>query len=625
MNSVRAFLRKPLAMVALGVLVVIVLACTFANLIAPYDPIAQDLANANSLPSAAHPLGADTLGRDLLSRLLFGGRVSLSGSLIAVLVFVALGVPLGMLAGYVRGALDVILTKVVEVLFAVPVVIILLVVLSIFSSNLVIAMITLGVLGFGGLFRVVRATTIAASGELYVKAARASGLGHGAVLWRHILPNLWGPVIVQVSLFAASAVLVESGLAFLGFSVKAPDPSWGSMISDASQALTRYPWLLVPPGVTIALVVLCLGLVGDGVRDAISREGGRGTKAPAMGNTLPARAVPEANPKALLSVRDLSVGYGAGGSPTVVVRNVNFDVHRGEAVGIVGESGSGKTVTAKALIGLLGDGGRVLGGSISFDGASMGRLSRVELARLRGSGIGFIPQEPMNTLDPVFTIGSQLREVIRRHDRSSRPATTARAIELLELVGLPDPAGVLRKYPHELSGGMAQRVGIALALAGRPKLLIADEPTTALDVTVQQQILDLLVELRARFGMALVLVTHDWGVLADVCDRAVVMYAGEVVEQATVDELYATPLHPYTRALIAANPHGAEPGVPLPSIPGQVPAPALWPVGCHFANRCPLAVEACRTAPIPMVEPEPGRESRCIRVDELERELEVAP
>jgi len=621
MNSARRYLRKPIAVVALVIFLGIVLACVLADVIAPYDPIAQDLLAANSLPSAAHPLGADTLGRDLLSRLLFGGRVTLSGSLIAVVVFIGLGVPLGMLAGYVRGGLDLVLTKVVEVLFAVPVIIILLVVLSVFSQNLAAAMVTLGVLGFGGLFRVVRATTIAASGELYVKAAKASGLNHGAVLWRHILPNLWGPVIVQVSLFAASAVLVESGLAFLGFSVKAPDPSWGSMISDASQALTRYPWLLVPPGVTIAIVVLCLGLIGDGVRDAVSREGGRERASGTRSTALPARAVPPVQSKALLSVRDLSVGYGSGADATVVVRNVNLDVMRGEAVGIVGESGSGKTVTVRALIGLLGDGGRILGGSVSFDGANLGRLSRSAFARLRGAGIGFIPQEPMNTLDPVFTIGSQLREVVRRHDRSGKAATQARARELLELVGLPDADTVLRKYPHELSGGMAQRVGIALALAGRPKLLIADEPTTALDVTVQQQILDLLVELRARFGMALVLVTHDWGVLADVCDRAVVMYAGEVVEQAVVDDLYTLPLHPYTRALIAANPHGAQPGVALPSIPGQVPAPTAWPAGCHFSNRCPMAVDACRTGPIPMAEPQPGRESRCIRVDELELAL----
>ncbi|MGP3534145.1 dipeptide/oligopeptide/nickel ABC transporter permease/ATP-binding protein [Microbacterium sp. RD1] len=617
MRSFTRFLRKPLAVTATAILFAITLACFLAPLVAPYDPLTQDLSAANSLPTLAHPLGADTLGRDLLSRLLYGGQVSLTGATIAVAVFVALGVPLGMLAGYCRGAIDTILSKVVDVLFAVPVIIILLVVISVFSSNLVAAMVTLGVLGCGGLFRVVRASTIEASSELYVKAARASGLGHAAVLWRHILPNLGGPVIVQVSLFAASAVLVESGLAFLGFSVQPPRPSWGSMISDASNALTSHPWLLVPPGMLIAVVVLCLGLIGDGARDALSREGagvGRGSQ---QKSAVPARPVPDADPNALLSVRDVSVGYSSGASFTVVVRNVSFDVRRGEAVGIVGESGSGKSVTARALIDLLGDGGRIVGGSINFDGVTFDRMRRSPVSRLRGAEIGFVPQEPMNTLDPVFTVGSQLREVVRRHDAGSRSAADERARELLELVGLRDAASVLRKYPHELSGGMAQRVGIALALAGRPRLLIADEPTTALDVSVQQQILDLLAELRARFDMALILVTHDWGVLADVCDRAVVMYAGEIVEQAPTAELYRQPLHPYTRALIDANPHTATPGAALPSIPGQVPAPAAWPVGCHFADRCALATDACRIAPIDLVRLDDNRESRCIRVSAM--------
>jgi len=276
MKAIASYLRKPLAVAALAILLVIVLACTFAQFITPYDPIAQDLGSANSLPTALHPLGADTLGRDLLSRLLFGGRVSLSGALIAVSVFLVLGVPLGMLAGSVRGVLDTVLTKIVEVLFAVPVLIILLVVLAVFSSNIDAAMITLGVLCFGGLFRIVRATTIAASGELYVKAARASGLRPAAVLWRHILPNLWGPVIVQVSLFAASAVLVESGIAFLGFSVKAPDPSWGSMLQKGRTAINQHPWQVFTPGIALALTILAFNTLGDGIRDALGREVRRG-------------------------------------------------------------------------------------------------------------------------------------------------------------------------------------------------------------------------------------------------------------------------------------------------------------------------------------------------------------
>jgi peptide/nickel transport system permease protein len=212
-------------------------------------------------------------------------------------------------------------------------------------------------------------------------------------------------------------------------------------------------------------------------------------------------------------------------------------------------------------------------------------------------------------------VGGQLVEVIRRHSPLSRRAARARSISLLEMVHLPPE--VARRYPHELSGGMAQRVVIALALAGDPDLLIADEPTTALDVTVQVEILGLLRELRSELGMAVILVTHDWGALADLCDRAIVMYAGEVVEQATVDELYRAPRHPYTRGLLAANPHIAPVADGLPVIPGSVPPPSRWPAGCHFQPRCDLATAECGTGPIPLVAPSPARESRCIHIEEL--------
>ncbi|MDR1079066.1 MAG: ABC transporter ATP-binding protein [Propionibacteriaceae bacterium] len=290
----------------------------------------------------------------------------------------------------------------------------------------------------------------------------------------------------------------------------------------------------------------------------------------------------------------------------------SFEVRAGEVLGIVGESGSGKTVTARALIDLLPADGRIAAGAIDYRGDQVRNMGPARLNQLRGGQIGYVPQEPMTTLDPVFTIGSQLDEVVRRHDRGAKAVRRARALELLDLVRLRDPAAVLRCYPHELSGGMAQRVGIALALAGRPQLLIADEPTTALDVTVQQQVLDLLDDLRVQLGMAVLLVTHDWGVLADLADRALVMYAGQIVEVGPTEAVYATPAHPYTRALIAANPATAQPGQPLPSIPGQVVPPGAWPVGCHFADRCPRADSACLSGPVALRRVGPGRASRCL-------------
>jgi peptide/nickel transport system permease protein len=614
MRSVRSFFRQPLATTAFVIAAVIVLSTVCAGLIAPFDPLEQDLFATSLSPTGDHLLGTDTLGRDILSRLLFGGRVTLVGALIAVAVFVVLGVPLGLLAGYRGGLLDAACSRVVEILFAVPTMVIVLVVVSVFSGSIVAAMVTVGVLGSGSLFRVVRGQTMALAGELYVKAARSEGLRGATILRRHVLPNIWGPVIVQVSLFSAGAILTESGLAFLGFSVQPPDPSWGSMVGEASRYISAHPWQLVPPGALIGVIVMCLGLIGDGVRDSVTRSTrrtqSRRTSRPdsTTGPTPPPRS------GALLAVRHLTIAFDGPIDRTVVVEDISFDVLPGETVGIVGESGSGKTVSARATIGLLGRGGRILSGQILFDGQDLTAPDGPKLSSIRGREIALIPQEPMTTLDPVFTIGQQVGEVVRQHSDLSRSEVKARVVELLGLVGLHDPEQLVKRYPHELSGGMAQRVGIALALAGNPRLLIADEPTTALDVTVQQQILDLLRSLQASLGMAIILVTHDWGVLADLCERATVMYAGHVVESADVVTLYHQPRHPYTRALIAANPHNAVKGEALASIPGQVPTPTAWPPGCHFAPRCDLATPECSAGPVPLTWDDADHTSRCLKL-----------
>jgi peptide/nickel transport system permease protein len=314
----------------------------------------------------------------------------------------------------------------------------------------------------------------------------------------------------------------------------------------------------------------------------------------------------------------LTVAFPAGPGDVTVVRDVSFDVAAGEAVGIVGESGCGKTVTARCLIGLLPGGGQMTSGSVMFGGTELAGISERRLAQLRGSRIGLISQEPMSGLDPSFRVGGQLAEIVRRHDPAmTRRRARARAAELLTMVRLPDPARVARCYPHQLSGGMAQRVSIALALAGGPALLIADEPTTALDVTVQAEILDLLRDLRTRLHLAILLISHDWGVVADLCDRVVVMYAGEVVEQASAEELYRRPRHPYSMGLLAANPSLAPVGDQLPAIPGSVPSPAAWLPGCHFQPRCPYATARCGAGPIPLAEAAPGRTARCIHAGSL--------
>jgi peptide/nickel transport system permease protein len=609
----RAFSHYPAAWVALLYLAVLLAAAAAAGVVAPYDAEQQDLSQALAGPSSSHWLGTDRLGRDVFSRLLFGARVTLLDVAVATAVFLAVGIPLGVAAGYRGGRLDRIVVRFADLVLAVPGIVVLLMVVAVFPGNDIATMIALGLIGCPGLLRIVRGSTLAIRDELYVKAARLSGLGTPAILRRHVLPRISGPIIVQTSLFCATALIAESGLSFLGLTrPETRGPSWGNMVAEASNAMSQDSWLLVPTGGVLVITVIAFGVVGDAVRDTTM---GRAVSATPLLRRRPnqPRAATVAPSRAALSVQALTVAVGG----VTVVRDVDFEVAVGEVVGVLGESGCGKTITAKAILGLLPAGGEITAGGIVFDGANLTALREKELNRVRGAGIAFISQNPAGSLDPTFTVGSQLREVIRRHHPQPRRQADGEAERLLRLVRLPDPADVLRRRPGQLSGGMAQRVCIAMALAAEPKVLIADEPTTALDVTVQAEILALLRDLQHRLGMAILLVTHDWGVVADVCDRAVVMYAGEVVETATVDELYARPRHPYTAALLAANPHRANTGRPLPSISGAVPRPGEWPIGCHFQLRCPLAESACRRAPIPLSATAPGHLSRCIRAEDV--------
>lgn len=427
---------------------------------------------------------------------------------------------------------------------------------------------------------------------------------------------------MQASLFGAATLGIQTGLSFLAFGPPPPAPTWGGMVAEAASAIQSFPWMFIPTGGVIVLATLAFGLLGDALRDAAAEQ--------VQVRPSPARAGVESAPASLvdtpddhrmprdgglLRVDELSVTFGTGDALTVVDR-VSFDVLPGEIVGIVGESGSGKTVTALATIGLLGRGGVHSGGTITFDGREISG-DRAAMKDVRGSGIAYISQEPLIALDPSFTIGFQLVEVVRLHDRCSRRQAKQRAMELLTDMRLTDPERVFRSYPHQISGGMAQRVVIAKALAGRPRLLIADEPTTALDVTVQAEILNLLKSIRDDTGMAIILVTHDWGVVAQTCERTVVMYAGQVVEEAGVNELIQSPRHPYTRGLLASDPHGARRGDILPTIGGVVPPPGSWPGGCRFAARCALARPECSEQAIVLADAGEDRVSRCIRVDAL--------
>jgi peptide/nickel transport system permease protein len=563
-----------------------------APVLAPYGPEQQNLDAVLQGPSADHWLGTGELGKDVLSRIMYGGRITLSAALLAVSAFVLIGVPAGILAGYRGGRFDQIILKIADISFSIPNVIVVLVILAIFPGNELIAMFAWGVLGAPGMARVVRSATLGIRQELYVRAAVTSGIPGWVIVFRHIMPLVAGTAIVQASTFASGAVLMETGLGFLGLGTQGA--SWGNLVGEASLYLGANPWLLVPSGLLIISFVIALNLFGDGLRDALSeRYTIAPTRRPWRTPTLGGRARPnaqiqetseDADPDVLLSVRELRVALTIDGHKTDVVRGVSFDLRPGESLGIVGESGCGKTITATALLGLLPNGGEITGGSVRFGGVEVADASPAQLRAIRGRQIGWISQDPIASLDPMFTAGAQVAEAVRAQTGCSRREARARALELFEKVKLPDPRRVYRSYPHQLSGGMAQRVGIAAAIASRPALVIADEPTTALDVTVQAEILDLLRELQAA-GTAIVFITHDWGVLADLCERAAVMYAGQIVEAAAVVDMFAHPAHPYTEALLRANPHNAVPGQLLPVLEGSVPSPREWGEQYSFEDR----------------------------------------
>jgi peptide/nickel transport system ATP-binding protein len=327
-------------------------------------------------------------------------------------------------------------------------------------------------------------------------------------------------------------------------------------------------------------------------------------------------APPGAGPEPLLALSGLNISFRQRRTASEAVRNLSFEIGAGEFVGLVGESGSGKSVTALAIMGLLDPRVAIVSGSVRLGGRDLLTAGPGELRRIRGRDVGIVFQEPMTALDPVFTIGHQLTETLHAHEKVSRRAAKSRAIEMLTAVGIPDPEARFSAYPHQLSGGLRQRAMIAIALCCNPRLLIADEPTTAVDVTVQAQLLDLLQSLRRERGTSILLITHDIGVIAESCDWMMTMYAGEIVETGPVDTVLANPAHPYTIGLLGAQPSLLTRGKPLTTIPGRLPRQAERETGCLFGPRCPFALEPCR-ANRQVLAPDRGHAVRCWRAPEL--------
>jgi len=632
-GSLRRALARPSAWIALGFLALVLACALFGHVIEPYPPNAIDVLNRNATPSSSHWLGTDDLGRDILSRIIAGAAIAVRVSVQSVGIAFVIAVPIGLVSAYVGGWVDNVVMRFVDAALSFPALVLALAVAGVLGPSLGHAAIAISITMLPGFVRLVRGSALAVKHETYVEASRSIGVSTRGILLRRILPNIRSPLIIAGSLALGGALLAEAGLSFLGLSVQPPEASWGSMLRHAYDvSLFTFPWQLLIPGAAIALTILAINTVGDGLRDAFSpadtsgrrrRGGGTRTKH-RRGLTTVATPVPEtttpavAGTTALLEVNGLTVQFEGPSGPVTVVDDVSFSVDAHEVLGLVGESGSGKTVTSLAIMRLLDSPpARIVGGSVRFGQRDLLRADFKEMRRLRGGSMAMVFQDPMSSLNPAFTVQDQLAEAYRLHRHVDRRAARTRALEMLDLVQMPAAAQRLTDYPHELSGGMRQRVMLAMALICEPELLIADEPTTALDVTVQAQILDLLRTLQRELGLAIMFVTHDLGVVADLCDRVAVMYAGQLVEQASVHDLFTSPRHPYTEGLLRAVPQASEAREDaLYVIDGVVPTAATMPTGCRFHPRCEYAVDACIDDAVVLRETDSGV-SRCIRTDEL--------
>ena len=561
-NLALKLLTNPLGAFAAVMVTIFLVAAVFADFLAPYDPTMSDYEALKQLPSAQHWLGTDDLGRDIFSRMIFGTRFTLIGALLCLGIALILGSTLGLLAGYFGGIWDSIGNWFSNILQALPGLIVLLAAAAVLGNSLYLAMSIFGILLAPAFFRLMFVTVRAVRSELFVDAARVSGLGDFKIITRHVLGVVRAPIIIQSGIMASIAIAIQAGLQFLGFG-DIESISWGTLLMDGYAKIWEQPIRLLWPAVGIALLMISLVLFATILRDELERVGARvrtSTKK-SLDDHVKAQTVeqaiihpePNRSGEELLNISKLEIGYlQVGGKYKVVVHDSNLSINKGEVVGLVGESGSGKTQTALALLGLLPAGGTILDGSIMFGGIELRGLGSKEYDKIRGKRISYIPQEPMSNLDPSFTIGSQLVEPMRIVLGISKDEAKAKALQLLAMVGLPNPEKTYNSYPHEVSGGQAQRVLIAGALSCDPDLIIADEPTTALDVTIQAEILDVLREMQKRTGVAILLVTHNFGVVADLCDRVAVMQYGRIVESGAILDIFDNPQHPYTRELLGA-------------------------------------------------------------------------
>ncbi|MGH9040505.1 MAG: dipeptide/oligopeptide/nickel ABC transporter permease/ATP-binding protein, partial [Acidimicrobiia bacterium] len=630
---------RRLVLAGLGLTGVFAVLALLAPLVAPYDQ--AEVAGIPQLgrPSADHLFGTTNEHFDVFSRVVFGARLALQVVLLSTAFAVVIGVPLGLISGYAGRSLDRVLVLLMDALYAFPS--LLLAIVAAFAlrrwvgPGVPAAALSISVIYIPQYFRVVRNHTLAVREEPFVDAARAMGARPRTIISRYIASNVVSSVPVIFTVNAADAVLTLAGLGFLGYGGTFRTAEWGYDISVAITDIgTGYWWTSLFPGLAILLLVTGLSLLGEGINDVLnprlrragiagavalpeSLETATPVPAPADERTDPAAAgdesalerlpdlaavaIPAHRPGgggrgggAVLAVSGLSVTYHTPRGPIRAVAGLDLEVAPGHSLGLVGESGCGKSTLGRAILGILPK-GTEQAGRVVLDGDDL-TADPARWRSVRGDRLALVFQDPATRLDPLMRIEDHFTETIRTHRPTMKPAAARRlAADALTAVGVPP--GRARQYPHEFSGGMRQRIMIALAIALEPRVLVADEPTTSLDVLVEAQVLRLLDSLRQRLGIAVVLVTHNLGIVAETCDRVAVMYAGRIVEEGPVAEVFARPRHPYTQGLLRSV--ISLDTTTLVSLPGVPPDLAHPPPGCPFAPRCPLAMATCHeVAPV---------------------------
>ena len=608
--------------IAMVILALIVLVSILAPFISPYGP--GDISTKWQGPSAEHFFGTDHVGRDIFARVLYGGRFSLIIGLCSTLVALFFGAIIGSVAAVVRKSISETIMRILDIIMAVPGIAMAAVTVLVFGRTLtksgntaglvVIIICSIAFVYIPQLSRIVRANVMAAYGEDYVRAVIVSGARAPWILTRHVMRNTAAPVLVFATVLVADAIILEASLTFIGSGLQATTvATWGNVLSEAStnrSVLQGMWWTATFPGLFIMITVLCLNLLSEGITDAMvaapssaavaqvdkdsDREADKLLLDPRRAYAEQAASLQarlddletveekrtdrfEANfeKTPLLEVKDLCIKFERHGNVNVV-DHVSFKVRPGETMGLVGESGCGKSITALTIMGLI-DPRAEITGEILYQGENLLEKSGEERRALLGHEMAMIYQDALSSLNPAMLIKAQMKQLTSR-------GGTRSAEDLLELVGL-DPKRTLESYPHELSGGQRQRVLIAMALTRDPKLIIADEPTTALDVTVQKQVIALLNELREKLGFAMIFVSHDLALVAEVAHHITVMYAGQVIEQAPTKELLTHPTHEYTRGLLGAVLSIESGSGRLHQVPGTVPSPRDFPVGDRFAPR----------------------------------------